>query len=360
MALASALDGGFEATRAALAAGVVDVDRARVVVRAVQALPADAVAAEPGLVRRAEAHLLDLARTCDAKRLRALARHLLAVLDPDAADMRLGRQLEAEETRAARATSLVMRDNGDGAHALTARISTLHAAMLTKALEAILNPARNATGTTGALPTISTLPATSTSTAAATSTATSNSTAAAAGEQARKVSRPERLGHAFCELLERFPADRLPQTAGGSATVVVTVTLDALLSGLGTAHLDTGERISAGAARRLACEAGVIPAVVRRLIDGTSVVLDMGRERRLHTPHMRIALGIEQGGCTAEGCERPPSWCHTHHDLPWSAGGDTSVSNGRLLCPFHHRKAHAPTHDMTRLPNGKVRFTRRT
>jgi hypothetical protein len=318
-----------------------------VVVRAVQALPVDAVAAEPSLPGRAEAHLLDLARTYDAKKLRAMGRHLLEVLDPDAAEERLGHQLEAEEARAARATSLVIRDNGDGTHAVTARIATLHAAMLRKALEAILNPARNATGTTGARPSAST----------AASTAAS---AGGGGAPTGTVSRPEQLGQAFCELLERYPADRLPQTAGGSATVVVTVTLEALLSGLGTAHLDTGERLSAGAARRLACEAGVIPAVVRRLMDGSSVVLDLGRERRLHTPHMRIALGIEQGGCTAEGCERPPGWCHTHHDIPWAAGGGTSLSNGRLLCPFHHRKAHAPTHDMTRLPNGKVRFIRRT
>ena len=311
------------------------------VVRAVQALPEDAVAAEPGLLRRAEAHLLDLARIYDAKRLRQLGKHLLEVLDPDGADERLGRQLEAEEARAARSTSLVLRDNGDGTHAVTARISTLHAAMLTKALEAILNPARNATGV---------------------GTSTGDPGRLVADERGAKVvvSRPEQLGHAFGELLERIPTDRLPQTAGGSATVVVTLDLDTLLSGLGTARLDTGEQISAGAARRLACEAGIIPAVVRRLVDGTSVVLDQGRERRLHTKSMRIALGIEQGGCTAEGCRRPPGWCHAHHDLPWSEGGPTSVANGRLLCPFHHRKAHSPTHDMTRLPDGKVRFTRRT
>jgi hypothetical protein len=329
--LATALDGPFGATRAALAGGAIDVDQARVIVRAVETLPAEVVDAEPGLFRRAEAHLLELARTCDAKKLRALGRHLLEVLDPDGAEERLGRQLEAEEAAAARATSLVVRDNGDGTHGVAARMSTLHAAMLTKALDAILNPARNAASDTGT-----------------------------AGEQRRSLSRPEQLGHAFCELLERYPADRLPQTAGGSATVVVTLDLEALLSGLGTAHLDTGERISAGQARRLACEAGVIPAVVRRLMDDTSVVLDLGRERRLHTPHMRIALGIEHGGCTAEGCERPPGWCHTHHDLPWAQGGGTSVANGRLLCPFHHRMAHSPTHDLTRLPGGKVRFTRRT
>jgi len=65
--LAQALDEGFAATRVALAAGMVDVDRARVIVRAVQALPVDAVTSEPGLPARAEQHLLDLARTHDAR-----------------------------------------------------------------------------------------------------------------------------------------------------------------------------------------------------------------------------------------------------------------------------------------------------
>ena len=93
--LAQALDEGFAATRVALAAGMIDVDQARVIVRAIQALPVDAVTSEPGLPGRAEAHLLDLARTHDARKLRLLARHLHAVLDPDAADERLGRALEA-------------------------------------------------------------------------------------------------------------------------------------------------------------------------------------------------------------------------------------------------------------------------
>ena len=157
-----------------------------------------------------------------------------------------------------------------------------------------------------------------------------------------------------------MPADRLPECGGTSVTVVVTLDLDKLLTGLGTAKLDTGETVSAGLARRLACDAGVIPAVVRRLVDGSSVVLDMGRKRRLHTEHMRIALGLQQGGCTAEGCTRPPGWCQAHHDISWSRGGRTSVTNGRLLCAFHHGKAHSVAYDMQYLASGEVRFTRRT
>lgn len=54
------------------------------------------------------------------------------------------------------------------------------------------------------------------------------------------------MGHAFCELLERFPARRLPKAGGTSATVLVMLDYDKLLTGLGTGHLDTGVPISAG------------------------------------------------------------------------------------------------------------------
>jgi hypothetical protein len=168
------------------------------------------------------------------------------------------------------------------------------------------------------------------------------------------------LGRAFCRLLERLDPTRLPRTGGVNATVVVPLDYEKLLTGLGTAHLDTGERISAGQARRLACQAGVIPAIHRRLVDDRSVVLDMGRKRRLYTEVQRIALDIEQGGCTTEACDRPAAWCDAHHDLEWSQGGPTDLTNGRLLCPYHHTRAHSPAYQTEHLPHGKIRFHRRT
>jgi hypothetical protein len=86
----------------------------------------------------------------------------------------------------------------------------------------------------------------------------------------------------------------------------------------------------------------------------------MGRRTRLHTETQRIALAIEQGGCTADGCTRPSAWCHAHHDVAWQDGGVTSVDNGRLLCPFHHRKAHSPHYGVTHLAGGRIAFHRRT
>ena len=181
-----------------------------------------------------------------------------------------------------------------------------------------------------------------------------------AAQAGPKRTRPELLGQVFGELLERLDPTQLPTSGGMNATVVILCDYNKLLTGLGTAKPDTGEHISAGLARRLTCQAGVIPAVFRRLIDGRSVVLDIGRKRRLYTEHQRIALTIQQGGCTADACTRPAAWCHAHHDTPWNSGGRTDLKNGRLLCPFHHRTAHSSSYDIHHLRNGKVQVHRRT
>ena len=325
--LAQALDTGFGATRDALADGLVDVAQARVIVRAVQALPDSVDAHDRG---RAEKHLIDLAGQHDAKALRLLGRRVFEVLDPDAADEQEGRRLQAEEDAAARNTYLQVCDNGDGTHTGRFKIPTLHAAMLTKMLTGFTNPRHQ------------------------------HSTNGQTRRERSGLTRPELLGQAFCELLERYPADRLPKAGGTSATVTVLLDYDRLLSGLGAAHLDTGQALSAALARRLACDAGLIPVVYAKALAGPSVILDVGRQTRLHTEPQRTALAVRDQGCTATGCDRPPGWCHAHHDTPWAAGGPTSIDNGRLLCPFHHRKAHSPNYDMTRHPNGQVSFHRRT
>ena len=159
-----------------------------------------------------------------------------------------------------------------------------------------------------------------------------------------------RLGEAFAEYIETYPTDRLPQTGGVSATVVVTVTVDTLMGGLKAAQLDTGHRISPGLARRLACRAGIIPAVL-----GTqSQVLDLGRRTRFHTEPQRIALAHRTGWLHRGGLRLATAACaNAHHDLPFGKGGDTSVKNGRLLCPRHHARAHDPTYTTTSLPGGR-------
>ena len=157
------------------------------------------------------------------------------------------------------------------------------------------------------------------------------------------------------ELLETLPTDKLPTSGGMAATIVVTLDFETLMSDLGAATSDDGTRISASEARRLACEAAIIPMV----LGGDSQPLDVGRERRLHTKSQRIALAHRDGGCLAENCDRPPAWCEAHHEIWWENGGDTSVENGGLRCGFHHHLEHNPAYTKTRLPGGQVRYRRR-
>jgi len=138
---------------------------------------------------------------------------------------------------------------------------------------------------------------------------------------------------------------------------VVTIDLDTLTGKLHKAGiLDTGERISPGQARRLACTGRIIPAV----LNGTSQVLDVGRARRLFTKAQLLAMSLRDGGCVAEGCDWPPWLSHGHHWQRWTDGGPTDLTNGGLLCPRHHARAHDPAYETTRHPTGKVSFHRRT
>ncbi len=303
--LAHALDTErHEPVRTALAAGELLVDQAAVIVGAVDALPEDA---ETWVAPAAERWLLHQAADHDAKTLRMLGKRILEVVDPAAADAHEAKLLEKEEQAAEAAASLRMSDDGHGKCHGSFTISSRHGAMLRKALLAKAAPKHRA----------------------------------AVDGHAPDPGRPSdhRMGLAFQEYIETYPAEALPKAGGVNATVVVTMTLETLLGGLKAAQLDTGERISAAEARRLACQAGIIPAV----LDGKSKVLDLGRKRRFHSTAQRIALGIEQHGCTAEGCDWPPGLCHAHHAVPWSKGGATSLTNGRLLCPRHHALAHRTT-----------------
>ena len=119
--------------------------------------------------------------------------------------------------------------------------------------------------------------------------------------------------------------------------------------------LDTGDKISPATARRLACEAGIIPVV----LDGASQPLDVGRRQRCYTEYQRIAMHVRDHGCAAEGCDRTTG-LHAHHKTRWIDGGHTDLADGVSLCAWHHNRAHDTNFDLTYHPNGKVTFHRRT
>jgi hypothetical protein len=67
-----------------------------------------------------------------------------------------------------------------------------------------------------------------------------------------------------------------------------------------------------------------------------SLPLDIGRTSNLVPPHLRRAIARRDRRCRFPGCDRPPRACQVHHLVPWSEGGETSLCNCCLLCPFHH------------------------
>jgi len=92
------------------------------------------------------------------------------------------------------------------------------------------------------------------------------------------------------------------------------------------------EPVCAETARRLACDAGVIPV----LLGGRSEPLDIGRLTRTVPAGMRRALELRDGGCRFPVCDRPASWCDAHYVWFWARGGPTRLTNLVLLCQFHH------------------------
>ncbi len=295
--------GRFTALAEALAEGRVNTEQAHAIARALGDLETDGSAdLEPVVVEQAEKHLVECADGFDAKHLRVLGRHVLTVVAPEVGEAHEAKLLEDEERRAAERTRLTFASDGHGMVHGRFSIPALHGAMLAKAIQALTWAKQDPAEVRQTRPT------------------------------------PVAAGQAFTELLERLDAKDLPTVGGVGATVVVTMTIDSLMGGLAAAALDTGEVISAGAARRLACEAGVIPMV----LGGESEVLDVGRRRRFHTRAQRLAIAQRDKTCVVGGCDATPSRCHVHHVIPWSEGGGTSVKDGRLYCSAHHAMVHDP------------------
>ena len=306
----------------ALTSGGLRTEQARVIAEAVDVLP---TRVDTETREAAETVLLGLAEEHDARDLKQIGKRILDVVAPEVGESHEAAALEAEESRAADGVELTMGDDGEGRCRGSFVVPSHIGAMLRRHLLALANPARH-------------------------------TEAELRDESGDWKPMRRRMGEAFIEYVERYPTDASPQTAGVNATVVVTMTLEELMAEHATALLDDGSRMSAGQARRLACEAGIIPVV----LGADSQPLDMGRMRQLFTKAQRIALGLRDGGCTARGCETSSSGCHAHHDDPWSRGGLTDLANGRLLCPRHHRLAHDSRYAMTVHADNKVTFARRT
>jgi len=291
--LARALHERFPRTAQALEAGEVGVETAHLVARTVAGLP-EGRGVE--VLDQAEEFLLDQARLLDPAALSKVARHLRHVVDPDGAD-----RLAAEEHAAACARQLTVSADGAG-FLLRGWLDAEGGAALLSALSPLAAPRPAAD-----------LPDT------------------------RSPAR--RRADALVELaMGALDSGSLPTEGGQRPHLTVTMTLETLLGAAGApaADLGFGPPLSAASARRIACDAGVVPVV----LGSASQPLDVGRSTSVVPQAIRRALVARDRGCAFPGCDRPPGWCDAHHVWHWADGGPTSLDNLVLLCGFHHRLVH--------------------
>lgn len=286
----TALSGSRAASRlpgaaTALRAGALSEEQFGVVRRTLRELPDDV---DLRTRIEVEQQLVGEAHRFDPSQLGKLAMRIRAHLDPDG-------MLRSERNVADR-MELTLTQDVDGAIRVRGRLSAEGAALVRSALSPLAKP----------------LP---------------NDTRSAA----------KRRADALVEIARRvLDAGTLPVEGGVRPHIGLTVDLAELRRHTGVVDLDWGGTVSIQAARRICCDAEIIPIVMR----GGSQPLDVGRKHRLVNAPLRRALIARDRGCVAPGCDRPPEWCEAHHLVHWANGGATSIDNTALLCGYHHTLVH--------------------
>ncbi|HEX3707154.1 MAG TPA: DUF222 domain-containing protein [Mycobacteriales bacterium] len=152
----------------------------------------------------------------------------------------------------------------------------------------------------------------------------------------------------------------LPDTAGEPTQLVVQTFLADLTRRLqagDTCHSTLGGTpITPNTVRMLACDAGIIPAVM----GGPSEVLDLGRSTRTWSRAQRKAAKLRANNhCEAPLCQAAIERCQLHHEQQWAEHhGPTDLDNGIYLCTYHHRLTHHTPWTITRNHAGRVEIRR--
>ncbi len=328
VSLATALEESLPVTKQALADGQVSTAHASVIAGTTSRLPDTLSDAER---TRIETSLVTQAKHLDPARLRRAARRALLAAERSEEEARAHEdaELRGEEARAEARVRLTMHDNRDGTVSGHFTVPALAGAILRKTIQQIASPRRMPLEPGGRVGSSEQSPE-----------GPDGGSATGGGRLAggKDVDWAERYGAAFVEVLEHLPTDRLNGKV--SATVVVTIDHERLRENLGAARIDTGHDLSASETRRLACSAGILPAV----LGGSSLPLDLGRSNRFFSETQRVALATRYDECAADGCDRPYAWSELHHEDPWARGGATDLHLAVPLCRFHHRCAHDPTY----------------
>jgi hypothetical protein len=286
--------GSLPLTAVAFGAGAISMAGATAIADAITALPPAVPAA---LHAEVETLLVETAADEGTRAVADRAADIIHRFAPDA--------LEDREARHRQTNALTLTNRHDGSLGIRGHLDTENAALALAVLGAHATP-RPATGGT---------------------------------PDTRDA--PTRYADALIDVLH-LAASTSPTSRGEPPHLAVTISLHALQAALhntpGTdpALTAAGGRLSAATARRLACDARLIPIVL-----GTnSEPLDIGRASRVWPAPIRRAIETRDHGCTMPGCDRPPNWCDTHHLIHWIDGGPTSLDNGTLLCRRHHTLVH--------------------
>jgi hypothetical protein len=169
----------------------------------------------------------------------------------------------------------------------------------------------------------------------------------------------QRRADALTELAQHTLAHApLPDHNGERPTVTVTISYEELReqirAGMLTSATANQHPISPETARRIACDAHILPAV----LGGPSETLDYGRTRRSWTKAQRRAAALRDKGCVFTGCQAPLSRCQLHHLIFWTNGGPTDLNKSAYVCTFHHWLVHHTNWTITRNHDGTIEIHR--
>ncbi len=285
------------ATAEALGSGAVTVDHGRVIVDGIAKLPPSV-----GPQERAEvdALLAEQARDLSPRQLRTLAAHLRYELDQDGALADEQYQFDQREFHLITAE--------DGTTVVRGQLDRETGAKFRAALEPLAAPRPQVAG------------------------------------MRDPRSAATRNADALETLLDTVLSQELVAEAGGGRPqLTITIDHEDLRRRLpeqpapnGGTLEPTGQPIAASNARRIACDAEVLPLI----LGGDSQPLDVGRTRRTAPGHLRSALLARDGRCAFPKCDDPPGVPEAHHIRHWADGGTTSLDNAVMLCAHYHRVVH--------------------
>lgn len=337
-ALGRALQTDLPGTGPAVAAGRITLEHAQVLTRLAPTSPARSAALTSDLPDRNEAFLLGKAQQMGVDSYRTEVRRWAARVDAEAAER------DHEAAAAKEYLTLSRRDDGV---AIRGFLTTEHGAVLITALRAVVgvpsaDDARTPEERNGAA-------------LAGLARLTLDKGLVGGGA----LVRPHLSVHVSWETMQSLTrasepgADNAAVAAAGSATSATSAT-----SGIGSllepATLETGEPLPPSVLARIACD-----SEISRIVFGPhSEILDVGRSHRTYSGSLRRAVIARDRTCRYPGCEAPPSLSEVHHVTGWARGGATSISNGVLLCWYHHDLVHRRGLQITRDAAGQWELRR--